>query len=114
MNYKTIDLGGARLVADAGAAALYLPDGKRQHVFDLDSLGVLAEWLAVAWENVAGEEYKPVVITERGYVADAGLGIPVETTFTAEIGAPGSVPLYFGEGPDRKLIGSAVLGAATA
>lgn len=36
---------------------------------DLDDLGKMAEWLAVAWENVAGEEYKPVIITERGYVA---------------------------------------------
>ena len=40
---------------------------------NLDTLGKMAEWLAVAWENVAGEEYKPVVISERGYVADAGV-----------------------------------------
>lgn len=38
-----------------------------------DTLGKISEWLAVAWENIVGEEYKPVVITERGYVAQDGV-----------------------------------------
>ena len=69
MNHHTIDLGsGNSLVADAGAAAIYFADGSYNN-FDLNGLGQVAEWLAVAWENVAGEEYKPVTITERRYVA---------------------------------------------
>ena len=38
----------------------------------LEDLGGIAEWLAEAWIALAGEEYKPVIISERGYVADAG------------------------------------------
>ena len=39
----------------------------------LEDLGNISERLAVAWENVAGEQYKPVIISERGYVADLGV-----------------------------------------
>lgn len=77
MNNMVIDLGGGNsLVADAGAAAIYFADGTWKE-FDVDSLGNVAEWLAVAWENVAGEEYRPVIITERGYVVDHG-SVPIE------------------------------------
>lgn len=73
MNNMVIDLGGGNsLVADAGAAAIYFADGTWKE-FDVDSLGNVAEWLAVAWENVAGEEYRPVIITERGYVAQGSV-----------------------------------------
>ncbi|QDK03269.1 hypothetical protein SEA_ROMAN_27 [Microbacterium phage Roman] len=43
----------------------------------LNDLGKMSEWIATAWQNVAGEEYKPVIITERGYIADEG-SIPKE------------------------------------
>lgn len=38
----------------------------------LDDLGEIAEWLYVAWENVSGEKYRPILISDKGYVADAG------------------------------------------
>lgn len=41
----------------------------------LDDLGKMSEWLAVAWENLAGEQYKPVVISEGGYVTDRGIEV---------------------------------------
>lgn len=47
------------------------------NVMTLDDLGGIAEWLAVAWENVAGEEYKPVSISERGYVTDLGIELGI-------------------------------------
>lgn len=73
MKHQSIKLGGGSwLVADAGSAAIYFADGS-WHELDADGLGRIAEWLAVAWENVAGEEYRPVVISERGYVADDGV-----------------------------------------
>ena len=37
----------------------------------LEDLSGIAKWLAEAWIALAGEEYKPVIISERGYVADA-------------------------------------------
>lgn len=42
---------------------------------DLDDLGKMGEWLAVAWENLAGEQYKPVIISEGGYVTDRGIEV---------------------------------------
>lgn len=73
MKHQSIKLGGGSwLVADAGSAAIYFADGS-WHELDADGLGRIAEWLAVAWENVAGEEYRPVVISERGYVAREGV-----------------------------------------
>lgn len=62
---------GLALQTGPGMARLHTENRRVQ--IDLHALGQMAEWLAVAWENVAGEEYKPVVITERGYVADAGV-----------------------------------------
>lgn len=47
-------------------------DSHGAHELTLDKLGQIAEWLAEAWENLAGEQYKPVIITERGYVMDEG------------------------------------------
>lgn len=38
----------------------------------LERIGYIAEWAARAWENLSGEQYKPVYISERGYAADAG------------------------------------------
>lgn len=104
MTTKTlIPWGMIALYTEPGKAIAYRGDDSAE--FDLDSLGELAEWLAVAWQNVAGEEYKPVAITAKGYVLDEGILVST----TPEVGAPGSVPLYFGEGPDRVLVGSAKL-----
>lgn len=61
------------LLTDEGFARVIGAGEKRD--FTLDDLGEIAEWLAVAWYNVAGEEYRPVVISERGYVADEGASI---------------------------------------
>lgn len=55
-----------------GFARLAHSDGSNYQI-DLDDLGNIAEWLAVAWANLAGEDYRPVIITEKGYVADEGL-----------------------------------------
>ena len=99
------------LVFDEGIALQTGPDLAQLFIdgdvvpLDLDCLGKMSEWLAVAWENLAGEEYKPVAITAKGYVLDEGILVST----TPEVGAPGSVPLYFGEGSDRVLIGSAKL-----
>mgnify|MGYP003450452731 CR=1 FL=1 len=41
----------------------------------LEDLGNISERLAVAWENIAGEQYKPVIISERGYVAQGSIAI---------------------------------------
>ena len=46
-------------------------DGVRD--VDLAVIAEVAEWLAVAWENLSGKEYKPVLISERGYVMDPGV-----------------------------------------
>lgn len=35
----------------------------------LEDLGLISEWLSIAWKNLAGEEHRPVVISERGYVS---------------------------------------------
>lgn len=43
--------------------------GSDDNVLTLEDLGGIAEWLAEAWQAVAGEEYKPVILSERGYVA---------------------------------------------
>lgn len=73
MNVKTIDLGGDNFLTTGGiCTGLHFADGSSNH-FDLDTLGLMAEWIATAWENIAGEQYKPVVISERGYVADLGV-----------------------------------------
>lgn len=68
---------GLALQTEPGMARLYTKNRRVQ--IDLHTLGLMAEWLAVAWENVAGEEYRPHVITERGYVADPGVPVTVVT-----------------------------------
>lgn len=76
MTTKTlIPWGMIALHTEPGRAYAYRGDDSAE--FSLDDLGELAEWLAVAWENVAGEEYKPVVISRRGYVADLGMQLGV-------------------------------------
>ena len=73
MSSMTIGLGGDNYLTTGGVCTgIHFGDGTANH-FDIDMLGGIAEWLAVAWENVAGEEYKPVIIAERGYVADEGM-----------------------------------------
>lgn len=70
---NTIDLGGGSyLTTGPTCTGIHFAEGDENH-FDREMLGHIAEWLAVAWENVAGEEYKPVVISERGYVSDKGV-----------------------------------------
>lgn len=52
----------------------------------LEDVGALAEFAAEAWIALADEEYRPVIITENGYVADPGhitLG-PASTAQLAE------------------------------
>lgn len=83
----TIDLGGGNYLTTGNACTgIHFEDGSENH-FDLDMLGAVSEWLAVAWERVAGEEYRPVIITERGYVADAGKFEP-GTVFEERGGEP--------------------------
>lgn len=105
MSEKTLQVSDEIIFHTEGLDATILVDGEEYVTLGRDDLGAIAEWLAVAWENVAGEEYKPVAITAKGYVLDEG----VLVSTTPEVGAPGSVPLYFGEGADRVLIGSAKL-----
>lgn len=72
------------LVLEDGIAFQTGPDMAQLYIdgdvvpLDQGTLGKLGEWLAMAWENVAGEEYKPVVISERGYVADEGIPVIVK------------------------------------
>lgn len=69
MSIMTIDLGGDNyLTTGPVCTGIHFGDGSESH-FDLDMLGEISEWLAVAWDNLAGEEYKPVILSERGYVA---------------------------------------------
>lgn len=105
MSYKMLQVSDEIIFHTEGLEATILVEGEEYVKLGRDDLGAISEWLAAAWENVAGDEYKPVAITARGRVVDQG--IPVSTT--PEVGAPGSVPLYFGEGADRVLIGSAKL-----
>lgn len=72
MSSMTIDLGGGNyLTTGAACTGIHFGNGDENH-FDLDMLGDIAEWAAKAWQNVAGEEYQPVVVSPGGYVADAG------------------------------------------
>lgn len=41
----------------------------------LDDIGNISEWLAFAWESLAGEQYRPVTISSGGYVYDDGNGM---------------------------------------
>lgn len=51
-------------------------DSHGAHDLNLAKLGQIAEWLAEAWENLAGEKYAPVIITEGGYVTtDKGIEV---------------------------------------
>lgn len=43
------------------------------HSLTLEDLTDIAEFTAEAWLALTDEEYQPVVITERGYVHDAGV-----------------------------------------
>lgn len=59
------------LVTDENGTRFMTTEGRWD--LSLDKLGDIAEWLAVAWENLAGEQYQPVIISERGYVKQAGV-----------------------------------------
>lgn len=73
MSSMSISFGnGNYLTTGEACTGIHFGDGSQNH-FDADMLGDISEWLAAAWENVAGEEYKPVVISENGYVADPGV-----------------------------------------
>lgn len=58
------------LLTNERATRVIARDYKRD--LTLDDLGEIAEWLYVAWENVSGEKYRPILISDKGYVADAG------------------------------------------
>lgn len=60
----------AALVTDGEGTRYISKDESRE--LTLDDLGHMSEWIATAWQNVAGEEYKPVAISERGYVVQEG------------------------------------------
>lgn len=78
--FKFID--GLPVVVTAGADEV-------DHI-GLDDVGALAEFAAEAWLALADEEYKPVVISEAGYVADSGVFVkesahlPFATAFESE------------------------------
>lgn len=83
MTTKTlIPWGMIALHTEPGRAYAYRGDDSAE--FGLDDLGELAEWLAVAWQNIAGEQYKPVAITERGYVADLGVELGIASDEVAD------------------------------
>ena len=63
----------AALVTDSDGTRYIGKDESRE--LTLDDLGHMAEWIATAWENIAGEQYKPVIISERGYVAQGSIAI---------------------------------------
>ncbi|AWY05004.1 hypothetical protein SEA_HORTUS1_25 [Microbacterium phage Hortus1] len=72
MSKKTLQVSDEIIFHTDGLEATILVDGEEYVTLGRDDLGAISEWLAAAWENVAGEEYRPVVITERGYVKQAG------------------------------------------
>lgn len=49
---------GVALQTAPGMARLVTPDHENININDEWTLGLLAEWLAVAWVNVTGEEYQ--------------------------------------------------------
>lgn len=69
-----IEFGGVALNTAPGLAQIV--GHKDFKTLTPEDIGNIAEWLAVAWENLAGEQYRPVVISERGYVADEGVAMP--------------------------------------
>lgn len=70
--HKHLDIGeDLCFVTSAGEA--FIVTNQSDNELTVDELGKIAEWLAVAWENLCGDEYKPVVITENGYVAQEGV-----------------------------------------
>ncbi|QIG58572.1 hypothetical protein SEA_DEJAVU_28 [Microbacterium Phage DejaVu] len=77
MSYKMLQVSEEIIFHTEGLNATILVDGEEYVSLGRDDLGAISEWLAVAWENVSGEEYKPVIITERGYVVDHG-SVPIE------------------------------------
>lgn len=85
MTEMTVDLGGENsLWTVEGKAVLDLEDGS-SFTFDLEGLGLVSEWLAVAWENVAGEAYQPIQVSPNGYVSDPGQVIMVTLDTANEI-----------------------------
>lgn len=79
MSSKTLSVGyDLAFSTSSGEAQIITHD--YDNALTLGDLGNIAEWLAVAWENLSGEEYKPVYISERGYAADAG-GVTVSEPF---------------------------------
>ena len=78
MSSKTLSIGYDLTFSTAdGEAQIITHD--YDNALTAGDLGKISEWLAAAWENISGEQYKPVIITEHGYVADAGA-----VTFSSE------------------------------
>lgn len=75
MSYKMLQVSDEIIFHTEGLDATILVDGEEYVKLGRDDLGAISEWLAAAWENVAGEEYKPVVISEGGYVTDRGVEV---------------------------------------
>lgn len=85
MSKKTLQVSDEIIFHTDSLEATILVDGEEYVTLGRDDLGAISEWLAAAWENVAGEEYKPVVITERGYVVDMGDAVEIATRLTRAV-----------------------------
>lgn len=63
--------GNVALIGPAGA------DGEYSQVSAANLLD-LSEFIATAYDAITGDEYRPVVISERGYVAEEDVFVSVE------------------------------------
>lgn len=63
----------AYLTTTPGWTGLEVGHERSGESMTLEQVAYIAEWAAKAWENLSGEEYKPVYISERGYAADPGV-----------------------------------------
>lgn len=78
MTEKTLRVSDEIMFVTEGLDANIYVDGEQYVTLGRDDLGAIAEWLAVAWENVAGEPYEPVVLAEGGYVKQGYRDIPYD------------------------------------
>lgn len=58
MSENTLQVSDEIIFHTEGLDATILVDGEEYVTLGRDDLGAIAEWLAVAWENVAGESYE--------------------------------------------------------
>lgn len=74
-----LDIGPVKFITTSSKDALTslaaIQSNGSLHTLTLDDVANISEFLATAWENISGEEYGPVVISERGYVSVEGVSI---------------------------------------